>query len=372
MAAYYDCLNRKRNTPAAILFECNRESLLCDLLDEINSRTYTISKSVAFVVTHPKPREIFAPSFKDRIIHHYISLRLSPIVKELAISRTYSCMKGRGTLMAQTELRDEIIRATENYTKDAWIAKFDISGFFGNINKEILWGKVSEIILEHYYGRDKSDLLWLVKMSIYNRPELNCEIHGDRNLWSLISDEKSLFKGDGTKGIAIGKVDSQIYANIYLNRLDHYVSDKFGTGYGRYVDDFYIVSASKKMILHECSNIRKILYLEKLALHPKKFYMQPVRHGCDFIGMVIKYDRIYIRNRTIKSMFQRVSGMIFSEENISVLNSYLGYMKHTNEYAMKRMLVNTLDKSWYNHGYFSAHHHKFVKYKNKKKDENEN
>ena len=96
--AYFDCRHSKRRTASAVVYEMNYESRLIALRDRINNRTYQPGKSICFVVTRPRYREVFAASFEDRIVHHYIALRLTPLFEEIFSERTFNCRKGKGQL----------------------------------------------------------------------------------------------------------------------------------------------------------------------------------------------------------------------------------------------------------------------------------
>ena len=96
LEAYYDCRRSKRRTASAIVYEMNYESNLIALRDRINTRTYHPGKSICFVVTRPRYREVFAASFEDRIVHHYIALRLEPLFELVFSPRTFNCRKGKG------------------------------------------------------------------------------------------------------------------------------------------------------------------------------------------------------------------------------------------------------------------------------------
>lgn len=94
VAAFDDCLKHKKNTKGAKDFCLNKISNLLDLTDEINSRTYKIGTSQAFIITDPKVREVFAAAFRDRIVHHLIIRELEPYFERYFIGTTFSCMKG--------------------------------------------------------------------------------------------------------------------------------------------------------------------------------------------------------------------------------------------------------------------------------------
>ena len=90
LKAYYDCRKRKRKTASAVVYEMSYESNLIALRDRINTRTYTPGKSICFVVTRPRHREVFAAAFEDRIVHHYIALRLEPLFDKVFSPRTFN------------------------------------------------------------------------------------------------------------------------------------------------------------------------------------------------------------------------------------------------------------------------------------------
>ena len=89
--AYYDCRKDKRDSINSLSFEVGYEEGLVDLCNEINSRTYKPSRSIAFIVDHPVYREVFAADFRDRIIHHYIALRIEPLLEAQFTNRTFNC-----------------------------------------------------------------------------------------------------------------------------------------------------------------------------------------------------------------------------------------------------------------------------------------
>ena len=108
LEAYFDCRRHKRKTVGATEFEMNYMSNLVQLLDEVNSRQYKIGKSICFVVKYPRYREVFAGQFRDRIIHHYIALRLEPLFESQFSDRTYNCRKGKGQLAGIRQLQQDI------------------------------------------------------------------------------------------------------------------------------------------------------------------------------------------------------------------------------------------------------------------------
>ena len=134
LGAYYSCRRNKRNTMNALSFEVDYESELMALRDEINSGCYVPGRSVAFVVDKPVQREIFAADFRDRVVHHLIINKLNPLFERAFIYDSYACRVGKGTLFGINRLDTFIRRCSQNYSRDCYVLKLDIRGFFMHIN----------------------------------------------------------------------------------------------------------------------------------------------------------------------------------------------------------------------------------------------
>lgn len=363
LEAYLDCRKRKRSTVGATEFELAYVHNLVELMNEVNSRQYKIGKSICFVVRYPRYREVFAGEFRDRIIHHYIALRLEPLFEQIFCDRTYNCRKGKGQLAGVTQLAEDIRDESENYTKDAYVMKVDLKGFFMSIIKSKLARMVDDFIVEYYKGDDKEDLRWLCNLVVMHRPELNCERRSPLWMWNFIPKEKSLFTNGEDRGIAIGNLFAQLFANFLLNAIDWKI-DAVCVRHNRYVDDISFVSKDKKKLLSIIPMLRIELGKLGLRLNEKKFYLQHYSKGVQFAGAVIKPDRIYVANHTINSFAFAVErlgkatemGMIDDiNKNIASVNSYLGIMSHYNEYATKRTIMAKLPQKFYEYCYIEGH-----------------
>lgn len=363
LEAYLDCRKRKRSTVGATEFELNYVQNLVELMNEVNSRQYRIGKSICFVVRYPRYREVFAGDFRDRVIHHYIALRLEPLFERIFCVRTYNCRKGKGQLAGVIQLAEDIREESENYTKDAYVMKVDLKGFFMSIIKSKLARMVDDFIVEYYKGDDKEDLRWICNLVVMHRPELNCERRSPLWMWNFIPKEKSLFTNGEDRGIAIGNLFAQLFANFLLNTIDWKI-DAVCVRHNRYVDDISFVSKDKKKLLSIIPMLRIELGKLGLRLNEKKFYLQHYSKGVQFTGAVIKPDRIYVANHTINSFAFAVErlgkaaemGMIDDiNKNIASVNSYLGIMSHYNEYATKRRIMAKLPPKFYEYCYIEGH-----------------
>ena len=131
--SYYECRKNKRNKKECIRFEVNLEENLCELYEELKSGKWQPTTAIVFAVKYPKPREIWAANFRDRIVHHLIYRALSPMYQKIFIPNTFACIKGKGTMHA--------IRKAHQYINcnTGYILKCDVSSFFNSINKNILY-----------------------------------------------------------------------------------------------------------------------------------------------------------------------------------------------------------------------------------------
>lgn len=343
--AYYECRRHKRRTINQTAFELDYENNLVELWKDINSRQYNIGKSICFVVTRPKLREVFAADFRDRVVHHIVMQRLEPLMEEVFIDDNYNCRKGKGVLYGVNRLHDRIRSVSKDYTEDCWIGKFDMTGFFMSIDKLILWEKLRMFIEERYIADDKDLVLYLCEKIIFNEPQNNCIIKGDRKLFEKLPKNKSLFTCGQYKGLPIGNLTSQIFANFYLHEFDIAMQSRY-QNYGRYVDDFWVLSKDKKTII-DARRFAEDYLMDNLriTLSRDKVYIQPYWHGVMFTGTMLKLDRKYISNRTVNNVMEKLKKFSDIENALCVLNSYYGFMKHCNSYHLRRRVANNMP-SW--------------------------
>ena len=362
LEAYYDCRRSKRRTASAIVYEMNYESNLIALRDRINTRTYQPGKSICFVVTRPRYREVFAASFEDRIVHHYIALRLEPLFELVFSPRTFNCRKGKGQLYGVKMLEADIKEASNNYTTDCYIMKLDLQGFFMSIDKSMLARMIDKFIVKYYKGNDIDDLRYLCQVVVLHCPENNCERHSPREMWGHLPANKSLFTNGEGKGVAIGNLFAQLFANFLLNELDWYIEELGIKYHGRYVDDFYCIHKDKQVLLSAVPKIRAKLAELGLSLNPKKFYFQHYTKGVEFTGAVVKPYRTYCCNRVLTNFIAAVRKLNRSKNIDDVthavcsINSYLGLLRQSNEYAQRLKILKMIEPRAYKWIYIKGHY----------------
>lgn len=362
--AYFDARKHKRNTESQLAFEMDLESNLVALYEEIQNRTYTPSPAVCFLVHYPVKREIFASQFRDRVIHHLLFNYIAPIFERGMIYDSYSCRKGKGTLFGVERMEHHIRSCTDNYRYTAWVLKLDLKGYFMSIDKKILYRLIMKTLEEYWQRYPGTGPAWnetvetvrfLVRTIIFKDPTQNCEIRGDRHGWDDLPPSKSLLKSPPGVGLPIGDLTSQLFSNIYLNELDHFVKRTLRCKhYGRYVDDFFIIHTSKAYLKERIPMLRDFLRDElHLTLHPNKIVLQQHTHGVPYLGTCIKPYRNYAVCRTVgafRRAVRRMEGRIREKEPTAellvrmqmVLNSYLGYMVHVKH---SRLMQKTFDHS---------------------------
>ena len=193
----------------------------------------------------------------------------------------------------------------------------------------VCWGLERQYDEEHQWLADLVKYLW--REIIFDNPIENVRIRGKASDWDVLPDNKSLFCQPPGRGIVIGNLSSQLISNIYLDQLDRFVKFELGYKYyGRYVDDFYVIVAENELAhaLADVPRINDFLRSIDLTLHPNKRYIQNVKKGVPFLGVVVFPDSI-VAGKRFKGHFYRalVRYSMSYAENDSII-SYLGYLKN--------------------------------------------
>ena len=374
--AYDDCLRGKMSSPQAIEYMQIAEEDLPKLAWEMWTGTYEPSTSTCFLVEYPKLREVFAAAFRDRIVHHWICMRLEPLFEERFVAQgnvSFNCRKGFGTQKAVEAVSRGFERVSCNYTLPAWVFKGDLVGFFMSICKSRLWYLLERFIVRRYHGDYKDILLNLTKVTVMHHPERNCVLNTDPAKWMGLAPNKSMFTCGEDRGEPIGNLTTQLFANFLLSFFDMFVAFVFrhrNYAYARFVDDFVIacddIGFLMKAIPRLEAFLRDVLLLE---LHKDKRYIQPVSHGVKFVGSFIKPHRTYLSNKTLGRMFERIHGfnsLIESKDELSaldcqrieqVMNSYPGFCKPHRTYRLRRAAMEQgFGPEFYRYFFIRNHH----------------
>lgn len=339
-------MKNKRNTANALKFEMNREKNLIKLLYDLQVGQYEISRHICFIITEPSPREIFAADFRDRIVHHLLYNEIRYLFEDAFIEDSYANRYGKGTHKAVRKLKYHLVRGGKDRQK-LYFLKMDIRGFFRNIDKSILWEMIEEKI-QNSNGdeRWKNEVLWLAKKIVFHDPASNYIFKGKEKMKNFIPREKSLLFGDRNTGLPIGNLTSQFFANVYLNKLDHFIKDELGfERYVRYVDDFIMLDENRGR-LEQVVNQTAIFLENNLNLYlcQSKTILKPINVGIDFLGYFIKPSHTLVRRKVVGRFKKKLFNFIKSKSNedlvrkfIPCANSYFGHFGHANGFSLRKV-----------------------------------
>lgn len=338
----------KRSTRDEQMFELNADENLKLLRKAILDKTYRPSRSSAHIIYNPVIREIFAATFRDRVVHHLIFDTVYDWWDKRMIEDAYSCRVGKGTLYGIQRLDHHIRAVSHNYARKAYILKLDIQGYFMSLPRRELyeraiWG-LDKQFAGHINSREYETIKFLWHKTIFDDPIHGVHKKGDLSGWDKLPASKSLFGQPAGKGIVIGNLTSQLLSNIYLDQLDRFVVYDLGyKHYGRYVDDFYIVVSEDELpqLLTDVGAIEKFLKLKQLTLHPKKRMLREASHGVPFLGAVVYKNHIVPGERLKKNTKIACKEVIMGIRNIDTVASYLGHAKYMNS---TKMLVSAFSE----------------------------
>ena len=276
------------------------------LHEDLKKHTYKHGGYQCFKISDPKPRTIHKAIVRNRLLHHAVYRILYPFFDKIFITDSFSCRDNKGTHKAINRFREFSYIVSKNNTKTCWVLKCDIKKFFASVDQAILLS-----ILQKYIP--------------------------DKNIINLLKDIISSFKPNG---LPLGNLTSQLFANVYLNKLDQFAKHKLKAKYYiRYADDFIFLSRDKKWLEDIVSQVREFLENKlKLQLHPDKIFIKTLYSGVDFLGWVNFTDHRVLRNKTRARMFKRIKDNSKSE----TASSYLGLIKRGNCYELRKQVLKNL------------------------------
>lgn len=360
--AYFIAIKGKSNKPYVIEFSRNLDANIRELAVELFERRYTPRPSTCFIVSHPKKREVFAADFRDRIVHHYIFMKTHILFERTFIADSYSCIEGRGTHYGIERLRYHIESCSENYTKPCYALKMDIKGYFMHIDRQLLSditkGKLRKMathpsnVKGNTWGEviDIEFLCYLCHEVIMIDPTIDCIIKGSKEDWIGLPASKSLFVAASQHeliGMPIGNLTSQLFSNVLLSVFDDWMKRVMGCKhYGRYVDDFYVISCNKRGLISLADKAAQFLHDElHLDVNKGKTRIINVRYGVEFLGGYVKPFRTYISNQSIHRMMAQIPKLRHAdpEQVFASVNSDLGVLVHYASYHIRRKIVDRID-----------------------------
>ena len=310
-----------------IEFEKNTEKNLLDLHFELKEGTYSPKPLKTFILRDPKTRKISKSDFRDRLVHHAVVQVIEPIFDKTFIYDSCANRKGKGNLFALKRFDFFKRKVTKNNSQNAFCLKADIKHYFQEVDHEILLNILTNKL------RDKETILLIKKIL--------------SNVAILGGGEDQQFKG-----MPLGNLTSQFFANVYLNKLDYFVKHKLRTKYYvRYVDDFVILHSSKSQLEVWKQEISNFLNKElKLELHPEKSRIISLLRGVDFVGFRNSVSFRLLRKRNIRKIRIKIIQFKKGETEFTALfDSFQGwqaYAKWANTYnlreSIKKEIISTV------------------------------
>lgn len=292
----------KRSKRDVAEFELHLEENLFALHRELVYGAWKPDPYTAFCVQDPKLRLIHKASVRDRVLYQAVYSSLYFLFDDGFIHDSYSSRNGKGTHRAVTRFESFARKVTKNSRKQGFALKCDIKKFFDSVDHKVL--------------------LFLVARKV-----------SDLKLFELIKKIVASFQVSDSKGLPLGNVTSQLFANIYLNELDQFAKHRLKTKhYIRYCDDIVILDDShhhlEVYILELQRFLGEKLYLE---LHPRKIEIRKLHQGVDFLGYVSLPHYKVLRTRTARRIIRLVS--------LKSLASYHGVLSHCSGFRLQNRIL---------------------------------
>jgi retron-type reverse transcriptase len=273
---------------------------------------------------------ISAAPYRDRVVHHALCNVIAPLFEKKFIYDSYANREGKGTHKA-------IDRYQEYAKKHRYVLKCDIKKYFPSIDHAILQSIIRKTIC-------CKKTLWLIDAIINNsnpQEPVNDYFSGD-----------TLFTPyERRRGLPIGNLTSQFFANVYLNELDHYVKETLGRkAYIRYVDDFVIFGNDKEELHFVKQRIQQCVQTFRLTLNEDKSIIHPVYRGINFLGFRMFPAFRLLNNKSIVRFKRRMERMEheYAKKSVSLarvrssVNGWIGHVLHCSSYRMRKKYLNAV------------------------------
>jgi retron-type reverse transcriptase len=278
LSAYKKASKGKRRFSYVAEFELNLEDNLLQLQDELRGKTYQPGNYNSFYIHEPKRRLISAAPFRDRVVHHALCNLIEPLFERSFIFDSYANRIGKGTHRA-------LNRCQQFARRYPFVLQCDLRQFFPSLDHAVLRSILSAKIFD-------SDVLWLIDQILKSGEGVLCESY---NMVYFPGDD--LFATERPRGLPIGNLTSQFWANVYLSPFDHFIKrDLRCKAYLRYVDDFLLFSKSKSALWEWKHAIIARLAKQRLTVH-EHGHPRLVNEGIPFLGFIIYPNRRRLKRR---------------------------------------------------------------------------
>ncbi len=304
-------------------FERDLEVNLKTLRNELLLHCYRPKPLETFILRDPKTRKISKSDFRDRIVHHAICNIIEPTFEKQFIYDSYANRVGKGTLKAIGRLHHFKKIVSKNNSKTCYVLKADIRQYFETVDHNVLLSLLAKMISD-------KEVLWLISI--------------------ILENHQSTEKG---KGMPLGNLTSQFFANVYLHELDEFVKHALKAKYYiRYVDDFIILHENKEILEAYKDKISNFLNTNLfLQLHPAKSKILTLNNGINFLGFRVFFHHILIRKKNAWKFERKLKrlkklcakGKVDREKVIESLEGWLAYVSHADTYKYRRKIVRAFN-----------------------------
>ncbi|MFH2102391.1 MAG: RNA-directed DNA polymerase [Chloroflexota bacterium] len=308
--AYARASRRKRGRQATAEFEALLADNLLELQAELAARSYQPGRYHSFHIHEPKRRLISAAPFRDRVVHHALCQVSVPYFEQLFIANSFANRMGKGTHRA--------LDACQQFARRyKYALQCDLKQFFPSIDHVIL-GKTLKAMLPD------DSLAWLVERIL----ESGRGVLADEYEMAYFPGD-TLFAAQRRRGLPIGNLTSQWWANCYLNPFDHFVRRELSCpAYLRYVDDFILFSDSRQQLMAWRAGIIERLAHYRLTLHASSAYPRRVSEGLPFLGFVVFPGHRRLKARKGYHFRRRLRRRIAYGTQREVKDSLQGWLNH--------------------------------------------
>ena len=301
-SSWTEFVRGKQHKRDVMIFVANLENELWALCNDLSDGSYQIGGYQKFLVHDPKIRIIHKATVRDRVVHRLLYNYLLPIFNDRWLDCSFSCRPGFGQHLSVKAVERALAKVSGNYTRLSWAVKCDVKKFFDSIDHSILY----HLLCRRVHDERVRRLLFKIIESYHATP---------------------------SRGIPIGNLTSQIFANVYLHELDWYVKHTLKKHYYyRYADDFVCLTASENEAVQFLNEAGEFLRDKlSLTLHPHKITIRPNHWGIDWLGQVLLPDYKVLRPSTRRRMLKKIGSA--SRQNISsnalkgMIASYKGLLK---------------------------------------------
>ncbi len=320
----------KRFRDNVLEFNYNLESELIAIQEELTLKTYLPGEYSTFQIVEPKKRMISAAPYRDRVVHHSLCNIIMPIFERSFIYDSYANRLGFGTHKA-------LRRFTGFLRSSRYVFQADIQKYFPSIDHAILKDLVRQKI-------KCKDTLWLIDKIIDGSNEQE-----SANYYFAGDDLFTPY--ERRRGLPIGNLTSQFFANLYLNNFDHFVKENLkATKYLRYVDDFAIFSNDKYYLEQARLKISEFLSTLRLKIHPIKSQIFETKHGATFLGFRVFPNHIRVKSENLRRARRRLRGLqeAFSNGEITFYQlsqsicSWIAHLEHGDTWRLREQIFDKL------------------------------